>query len=163
MRQVGWNIRNQQIQNDSDDEVNVSNSDDAETHQINKHEIAELHKQLESQSIDKREQTPIKETELNQSFHSSQQQQCRICFSEEIDRDEDPLISPCKCSGSMSFVHIKCLRLWHSRNENKKIGSYVTSYTWKAFHCELCKQKLDDSYLLMPENKRFSLCHVEKP
>ena len=47
IRQVGWNIRNQQIQNISDDLVNISNSDDAETHQVNRKEIAELHKQLE--------------------------------------------------------------------------------------------------------------------
>lgn len=70
---------------------------------------------------------------------------CRICFSDEFEKD-NPLISPCKCSGSMSHVHIKCLRQWLSRNENKKIGVHVTTYVWKAFHCELCKSKLEDSY-----------------
>lgn len=44
MRQVGWIFQGQQIEINSDDEVNVSNSDDAETHQINKREIKELHK-----------------------------------------------------------------------------------------------------------------------
>lgn len=34
---------------------------------------------------------------------------CRICFSDEFEKD-NPLISSCKCSGSMSHVHIKCLR-----------------------------------------------------
>jgi hypothetical protein len=70
---------------------------------------------------------------------------CRICFSDENEK-EDPLISPCKCRGSMMYVHLKCLRQWLSRNENKKIAPHVTSYTWKAFHCELCKSKLEDHY-----------------
>ena len=70
---------------------------------------------------------------------------CRICFDCESEK-EDPLISPCKCSGSMKYVHLKCLRQWLSRNENKKIAPNVTTYTWKAFHCELCKDKLEDHF-----------------
>lgn len=79
------------------------------------------------------------------SVTESQAPMCRICFSDETEKD-NPLISPCKCSGSMQHVHIKCLRQWLSRNENKKIGVHVTTYVWKAFHCELCKAKLEDSY-----------------
>lgn len=35
---------------------------------------------------------------------------CRICFSEETDPKSNPLISPCKCSGSMGMIHLDCLR-----------------------------------------------------
>ena len=70
---------------------------------------------------------------------------CRICFQENDD-DEDPLISPCKCAGSMKYVHLGCLRQWLTRNENKKIAPHVTSYTWKAFHCDLCKVKLENQF-----------------
>ena len=35
----------------------------------------------------------------------------RICF-EPHDEPSDPLISPCKCSGSSSFIHRHCLRKW---------------------------------------------------
>ena len=35
---------------------------------------------------------------------------CRICFSEEQDEVDNPLISPCKCAGSMASVHLGCLR-----------------------------------------------------
>ena len=34
---------------------------------------------------------------------------CRICFSDDSEK-ENPLISPCKCSGSMQYVHLNCLR-----------------------------------------------------
>ncbi|XP_070385521.1 E3 ubiquitin-protein ligase MARCHF11-like [Dermacentor albipictus] len=34
---------------------------------------------------------------------------CRICH--EGDR-EDPLVSPCSCTGTMAFVHVSCLEHW---------------------------------------------------
>lgn len=51
-------------------------------------------------------QEPMK-VEENQSQRSNQQV-CRICFEEDLGK-ENPLISPCNCSGSMKFVHLKCL------------------------------------------------------
>ena len=65
---------------------------------------------------------------------------CRICFQEQLQLS-DPLIAPCKCTGSMKHVHLDCLRTWLTRAENVlRNGTQVTSYTWKAFHCDLCKQ-----------------------
>ena len=45
---------------------------------------------------------------------------CRICWltenETEIDPDHpddiNPLISPCKCTGTMRAIHLKCLRGW---------------------------------------------------
>ena len=34
---------------------------------------------------------------------------CRICLS-EVFEPENPLISPCKCGGTMKFIHLKCLQ-----------------------------------------------------
>lgn len=34
--------------------------------------------------------------------------QCRICFGE----DSDKYVLPCKCSGSMKWVHQSCLDAW---------------------------------------------------
>ncbi|KAH6948589.1 hypothetical protein HPB50_025185 [Hyalomma asiaticum] len=34
---------------------------------------------------------------------------CRICHDDDQD---EPLVSPCKCSGSMGFVHVSCLEHW---------------------------------------------------
>jgi len=36
---------------------------------------------------------------------------CRICFDHEDDED-NPLISPCNCTGSQKYIHSKCLKTW---------------------------------------------------
>jgi hypothetical protein len=36
---------------------------------------------------------------------------CRICLMEDNDTD-NPLITPCKCLGSMGFIHHACLKTW---------------------------------------------------
>jgi E3 ubiquitin-protein ligase MARCH6 len=48
---------------------------------------------------------------------------CRICHGEAT--DEEPLFYPCKCSGSIKFVHQSCLVEWLAHSQKK--------------HCELCK------------------------
>ncbi|KAL8871018.1 MAG: hypothetical protein Q9174_003066 [Haloplaca sp. 1 TL-2023] len=48
---------------------------------------------------------------------------CRICRSEAS--IEEALFYPCKCSGSIKFVHQNCLMEWLSHSQKK--------------HCELCK------------------------
>lgn len=44
---------------------------------------------------------------------------CRICHG-----DEEPLYSPCNCTGSISFVHFDCLKQW------QQAGGHP--------HCEVC-------------------------
>lgn len=61
----------------------------------------------------------------------------------------------------MKYVHLKCLQQWRSRTENKKHGPHVTTYTWKAFHCELCKTKLSDTYQV--GDKNFQIFKIMKP
>jgi len=35
---------------------------------------------------------------------------CRICLSEEgDDAVANPLFSPCKCAGTMKYIHLNCL------------------------------------------------------
>ncbi|KAK7536848.1 RING finger membrane protein [Phyllosticta citribraziliensis] len=48
---------------------------------------------------------------------------CRICRGDGT--REEPLFYPCKCSGSIKFVHQDCLMEWLSHSQKK--------------HCELCK------------------------
>lgn len=50
---------------------------------------------------------------------------CRICFM--TSEQEDILRNPCKCKGSLSFVHEKCLNQW------------LTSRNIRI--CELCKTR----------------------
>jgi len=36
---------------------------------------------------------------------------CRICL-DDMEEEDNPFITPCKCAGSMKFIHLKCLREW---------------------------------------------------
>jgi E3 ubiquitin-protein ligase DOA10 len=49
---------------------------------------------------------------------------CRICRG-----SEKPLFHPCKCSGSIRFVHEKCLQKWINQ--------------CNATHCELCNYEFE--------------------
>jgi hypothetical protein len=65
---------------------------------------------------------------------------CRICLGEE-NEPKDPLISPCKCAGTMSHIHLECLREWLNSKRSRKDGEYVKTYCWKSLECELCQQR----------------------
>lgn len=50
------------------------------------------------------------------NYTTSQEEiSCRFCMGEE-NSIENPMITPCKCSGSLKFIHIDCLRNW-TRNK----------------------------------------------
>ncbi|KAH7377642.1 RING finger membrane protein [Pyrenochaeta sp. MPI-SDFR-AT-0127] len=59
---------------------------------------------------------------------------CRICRGEGT--DEEPLFYPCKCSGSIKYVHQECLMEWLSHTQKK--------------HCELCKTSFRFTKLYHP-------------
>ena len=55
---------------------------------------------------------------------------CRICLAEGI--DDDPLICVCKCSGSVRFIHINCLKHWLKSREAVKQYKNLTVITFKS-------------------------------
>ena len=63
---------------------------------------------------------------------------CRICLSEE-NESSDPLINPCKCSGSMKYIHLECLRKWLINKIEIVEDEVIRIYAWKDLNCELCK------------------------
>jgi len=70
---------------------------------------------------------------------------CRICYSEQLEKD-NPLISPCKCDGSLKFIHLKCLQTWLVSKANVKQNDLCLSYYWKSLECELCKTQLPSKF-----------------
>lgn len=60
---------------------------------------------------------------------------CRICRGEGT--REEPLFYPCKCSGSIKFVHQGCLMEWLSHSQKR--------------HCELCKTSFRFTKLYDPQ------------
>lgn len=43
--------------------------------------------------------------------------QCRICYEGP---NEQKLIQPCDCKGSVSFIHVSCFLKWMETREDKK-------------------------------------------
>ncbi|KAF9696628.1 hypothetical protein EKO04_005400 [Ascochyta lentis] len=81
----------------------------------------------------------------NEAFHDTQSitsnmadkedaDTCRICRGEGT--DDEPLFYPCKCSGSIKYVHQECLMEWLSHTQKK--------------HCELCKTSFRFTKLYHP-------------
>ena len=76
---------------------------------------------------------------------------CRICYQEEDESLINPLIRPCKCSGSMKYIHLKCLLLWLKsktiRNQSSVMehNDFFNSYFInEKIECELCKEQFPD-------------------
>ena len=90
---------------------------------------------------------------------------CRICLEDEEDfQSGNPFITPCKCMGSMKYIHVKCLREWTSSKMQTQEGEGITSYYWENLQCELCKSQLD--LVLRPvndPNKAIFLLDLERP
>jgi len=99
---------------------------------------------------------------------------CRICLSDS-QTPENPLISPCNCSGTMKFIHLECLQEWLKSRLNIKQSGSAMSYFWHTLDCELCKEdfpttiqvsgtlrelvevhKPDTPFIVLEENKRDS-------
>ena len=90
---------------------------------------------LEEEKVKKFEK---KNSEISKSSDNSPI--CRICYLLNSDV-ENPLVSPCKCSGSMKFIHYKCLKQCIEANLTKKIEQNYKYYNWKNYSCEICKEE----------------------
>ena len=111
----------------------------------------------ENDSLDSKEN--LKREDLNFSKRKlSKNKICRICYMEEDDSEENPLLNPCICSGSMKYIHFNCLRQWinskcYSKIENTNIDCSI--YKIKPLECELCKSKFPD--LIVKNENTFNI------
>ena len=84
---------------------------------------------------------------------------------EEMDKKINPLIKPCKCSGSMKYIHYECLLHWLktkvliSKNIYNNNG-FFSIYSLDLIECELCKNHLPN--YIKHNNKIYSLLDLEK-
>ena len=63
-------------------------------------------------------------------YKKNQKKECRICYY--LDKPEN-LISPCKCIGSIQYVHQKCIEHFIETTENDYFKTY----------CHVCNTKYD--------------------
>jgi hypothetical protein len=66
---------------------------------------------------------------------------CKFCFRTHSNKI-DPLVSVCKCAGSLELVHINCLRTYAMSKAIVKINLQCVTYCWKNFQCDVCKVAL---------------------
>ena len=90
---------------------------------------------------------------------------CRICYLGEYDKINNPLIKPCKCSGSMKYIHYECLLHWiktkiKANNPIQDDNNILSTYSLCDVECELCKNKLPN--YIRHKNKIYSLLNLDK-
>jgi len=68
---------------------------------------------------------------------------CYMCFDEE-NTEDNPLITPCKCSGDTKYVHVDCLRKWHTAEADNQI-CFLSSVDAT---CSVCKSTFKSDFKL---------------
>ncbi|CAD8140008.1 unnamed protein product [Paramecium pentaurelia] len=112
----------------------------------------------------------IREIQLNQrqliqdsdSAKSSQSDAitCRVCCSSAFSRS-NPLVNPCKCTGSIKYIHLNCLKKWLKSKFQTKQSDHCIIYMWKNLECELCKFNYPP--IFKSDEGVFDLIELSKP
>ncbi len=90
---------------------------------------------------------------------------CRICYMEETHKKINPLIKPCKCSGSMKYIHYECLLHWLKTkvlitNNTFCDNGFYSIYSLGLIECELCKKHLPN--YIKHNNRIYSLIDYDR-
>ena len=91
---------------------------------------------------------------------------CRICFQKGTgplpgskEWGIDPLISVCKCSDSMKYVHLSCLKNKINLNIYKKHYKHHDIYLFQNYNCDICLATYPK--YIMIDNKKLSLLDID--
>ena len=78
---------------------------------------------------------------------------CRLCFDSEQTPD-NPLISPCKCRGSIEYIHKNCTINWIARAHNSQNG--------KLFYlkCSSCTETIFCEIITPIENEELPIIFI---
>ena len=68
--------------------------------------------------------------------------ECRFCFQKDL----KPMLSPCRCNGTIKYVHASCLDRWREENINQPSFS----------QCSICKT----NYIIQPI-ETFKLAQID--
>jgi len=95
----------------------------------------------------------------NIAVHSCEQAACRICLAGE--QENEPLLRPCRCDGTMRWVHSACVVEWLRLNPAAPLSCEICNEAFDVvfsgegqplglvyFDCELDDPELEDSGLL---------------
>ena len=98
-----------------------------------------------------------RKNKISNPKHKKKDKVCRICYMEEEDALNNPIVQPCRCSGSCRYVHLNCLKQWINTKSCLKVdeNELCSVYLFTESECELCKAKLPD--LVDHNGKYYSL------
>jgi hypothetical protein len=85
---------------------------------------------------------------------------CRICLSEKY-KDDNPLICPCNCDGTMKYIHLRCLQRALRSKVTTRASESTLSFSWKVMSCDLCKKPYPYRFILGDQN--IELIQIPKP
>jgi hypothetical protein len=85
---------------------------------------------------------------------------CKICLMDTF-TEENPLITPCTCKGTMRYIHLECLQKWLNSKITTRERGNSRSYSWKSLECSLCKAVFPST--IMIKGKTFDLVNIPRP
>eukprot|EP00826_Nyctotherus_ovalis_P054625 TRINITY_DN7168_c0_g1_i6.p1 TRINITY_DN7168_c0_g1~~TRINITY_DN7168_c0_g1_i6.p1 ORF type:complete len:376 (-),score=76.46 TRINITY_DN7168_c0_g1_i6:101-1228(-) len=87
---------------------------------------------------------------------------CRICLRSENTEEEQIVCSPCKCLGSVRYVHLNCLRRWLKNQLIERENEYFHSYSWQELNCDICHAPYPNT-IQCPDGKEVAICDMQMP
>lgn len=102
----------------------------------------------------------LHEEECDEIEECSEKSACRICLS-EAETGIDPLICPCKCAGTMKFIHLNCLKEWLKSKITAKVSDKGMSFHIKDLVCELCKGVFP--FIYPYKSQKITLLNIDFP
>ena len=113
--------------------INFKELDDLNLTQINKDNISE---DLNNILNNRNNNIYLEENIANRS-QTIEKIYCRLCYQEDS-TISDPLFSPCKCSGSMKYIHYSCLKKSIKQKIQVIKEENCDLYFFKSYCCEIC-------------------------
>jgi hypothetical protein len=124
---------------------------------------------LKDQETNRLKSNDMLKIKSNESMYTNNKNKrnkiCRICYLNEFETEykDNPLIKPCKCSGTMKYIHIKCLLQWlkaKNKIENDEENKNITILSLNDVYCELCNIKFPE--YIRHKGKIYNLIDVEQ-
>jgi len=139
-------------------EVDSEKNPDKPSTQERGHSANSIHTKLNDEEFEEFEEVPAIMHASADDEH--EEKKCRFCWQSGAE-PENPLLGSCKCAGSVGFIHLKCLCNWLEVKRQAKNSPNFSSYYWKSFECEICK----NAYPLMVKThgRTYNLVQYEKP
>ena len=107
----------------------------------------------------------IKEVQCLNEVNPEEKIFCRICYSEEEDKENNPMVHLCNCKGGINYAHYNCIKLWMRTKLIRFIGDKknVMTYYIPRFNCEICKAPYPYRFKLPGKEHIYELIDIHRP